>query len=709
MKTASFLLWGTTCIVTPLAAIAQQDPTAAPEIITLEPITLTAQYREETPQEIPISVFALGPDEVAEKGSTRLDQVLPMIPNAAIATTRGGIEATNLSLRGVTTTAYGADPSVAVYLDGVYVGADSAFDADIVDLEAVEVLQGPQGTLSGHNALGGSIILRTASPEIGLTDTGVELGYASHNGRRLSLRGNIATGAHSALRYSFKRELSDGWIRNRAGGPDRDSLDAVSGRVKWLAEIGDNWTSEIALDYSKDKGRRFAFGPIASVLDDGISVEQPFDERVKNQGVSWRNVWQTGFGQVESITAWRSSDSTLLPGAYNGPVFDLRDSTRDYHQLTQELRATGTTERLDWSLGLFAMRSEDERSEGILYTVALPADTVGPGQPELPAGYGETSHSQIDSTTIAAYADGAWSINDRLKLVGGLRVSHDRKKIHYHHDNNQGLPFALLALQQDLHQSVSGTHVSPRLGLTWDLDPDTTLYGMISSGYKPASFNTAFAASDDLKYDKETAVNYELGVKGNAWDGRMNYAVSVFYLDWRDQQVYSLNQTTGILSITNAPKSRSKGAEISLDAQVTDALLLGTALGYNDAVFKDYPNALNGDAAGNRQPLSSKYNIALRAEYRNELPSGYELGLDASYQWRSKFWFDAENTLSQDAYGVANLGLSLRSDNWTLRAYVDNLTDEQYLRAAATILAQGGALGYPGAERTFGLTFSATF
>lgn len=523
------------------------------------------------------------------------------------------------------------------------------------------------------------------------------------------LRAASSGNDRAALRFSLYREYSDGWISNAATGEDVDSLDAITGRLKFAYKVNDSWDMELALDYQKDQGRKYGFGPVATVHANGINTPLPFNEEVTNSGIAMTNTWQTGIGELKSITAWRNSEIDMRPGTYAPFASDLRDATRDYSQFSQEFRLNGSSGALDWTVGLFAFKSDDDRHEALSFAMGLPANLLFPGQPALPVGYEEASDASTSITSVALYADGTYAINDRLDVVGGLRISYDKKTIAYNHGNNAGFPFTLFALQQNLNQTVSETNISPRLGLVYALNDNANLYGMISSGYKPAGFNPSFAGGPDLSYGSEKAINYEIGAKGVSNDGRLAWSAAAFYVNWTDQQVFSLNTLTGILSIDNAPKSRSYGAELALDAQITDSLRLGFGLGYNDATFVDYQTSQIGDASGNQQPLSSKYSASLSAQYRTALANELELTVNADYTWRSKLYFDAENLVPQSAYGLANVSVGIAKNNWSASVYVKNLLDEDYFRSGANLATQGGLLGYPGEERTFGIQFTAKF
>ncbi|MEM8704665.1 MAG: TonB-dependent receptor, partial [Pseudomonadota bacterium] len=623
---------------TPVLAQEQEDS------FRLAPIIIDAQLREQPAVDVPISVNVVERDMLEARQSKRASDVVNHTPNAVATPQRGGNDATSISIRGVGTTAFGAGPSVAVYVDDVYVGADSGFNLSIPDLERVTILRGPQGTLAGRNALAGSINLDTGDPLLGVTQTDVEVGFGTHRHFSAELTQNVDINDRSALRFSFRRAVDEGWVENQQGGPDLDSEDNVAARLKLLYDPTDAWSALLSVDYARDRGRTGAFGLIDTVLDDGVNAAQPYDEEVENGGVSLKNVWATGFGEVTSITAWRFSESSLGPGSVAPVVFDLRSGDRDYDQFTQELRINGATERLDWVLGAFFLESEDDRQEDLEIAVPLPPDFLFPGQPALAQGYAEVSDSNTKTRSAAVFADGTFALTDRLDLVGGIRLSYDRNEIDYRHDGNQGLPFSLFALQQFVEDSVTTQSASPRLGLTYAVTPESNLYAMISSAYKPAGFNIAFASTPDLQYEEESAINYEIGAKGALLDGRLNYALAAFYMDWRDQQVLTFDSATNSIAINNAKKSRSVGVEAQADMLLSDRTSLQVSLGYNDATFVDFSNAPTGDASGNSQPLAPKYSVGLGVEHRVPLNMA-DLILRGFYNWRSEFYFDAANTL----------------------------------------------------------------
>ncbi|MEW5421225.1 TonB-dependent receptor [Amorphus sp. 3PC139-8] len=675
------------------------------ETVVLDQIMVSAQRREQVAKDVPISLRVLSREELQERIVRRLDQAFEATPNATVTSQRGGNDASTMTIRGVATTAFGADPSIAVYVDDVYVGNDNGFNARMADLEQIEILRGPQGTLYGRNAIGGAVNVRTGSPELGVNSVYAESGVGTDGLLFGQGTVNFALADTVAARISVFGDRSDGWVNNEAGGPDFMNLDDYGGRAKLLAAVTPDWDVELTADYSRDKGRRSGYGPFETIWEDGVNLGEPFQDHMDSFGASLKSTTRTGFGEVISVTAYRGADAKGEGGSYDPAPMQNAAYSRDYDQVTEEVRVSGETDRLDWTVGAFGLYSQDNRYEASGFYPALPANTFFPGQPALPAMYEEGTRTDVDTTSLALFGDVTWRMTEQLNLVAGARGSYDRKKIDYVHGSTMGA-FAFLAPPITTSQSTDGFDISPRVGLIYELTEDTNVYATISRAYKPAGFNIAFAPTADIGYDAESAINYEVGLKGEALDGQVGYAVSAFYFDWRDQQVYSF--VNNQLVINNAPKSRSFGGEAEVNVELVDGLMLYAGVGILDAKFVDYPNAMSGmDESGNWQPFASRYSANLSAEYRRAITDDLVGFGRVDYNYRSSFYWDSANTIEEPGYGIVNARLGVEGDHWSLSAFAQNMFDQEYRIAAQTYTQ--GVLAIPGTPQTFGVVGSVSF
>ncbi len=672
--------------------------------IALEELVVQAQRRDQLAKDVPISLRIFSKEELDARIVKRVEDVFDATPNATFTTQRAGNDASIVTIRGVANTAFGSAPNVAIYVDDVYVGNDNGFNTRMADLSQIEILRGPQGTLYGRNAIGGAVNVRTGKPELGVNSLHLQTGLGSDGLFFGQGTANVAVGDNAAARLSVFGDRSDGWLVNEAGGPKFGSLADYGGRLKVLVAPGPGISVELSADYARDSGRNQGYGRFDTVFK-GVNLGVPFTDFSENYGTSLKVSAQTDFGEITSVSAYRGSTGNGRGGAFDPLPSQSASFSRNYDQLTQEIRANGKAGPVDWTLGAFALYSTERRYESAGFFPAFPANVFYPGQPALPAGYEEGTHTRVNALNLALFGDMTWHVTDKLDFIAGLRGSYDNKHINYRHDSVLG-NFALFAPALQTRQSMDAFDASPRVGLRYAFTENLNVYGTISRGYKPGGYNIAFAPNDNLRYDAESAINYEVGMKGILFDGRVNYSLSAFYFDWRDQQVYSFNNN--ILTISNAPKSRTYGAEGEIGVKVFEGLTFYAGGGILDAKFDSYPNAMSGkDESGNWQPFAPRFSGNLSAEYRRPLFDGIEGVARIDYNYRSEFYWNTANTIKEPGHGIVNARLGVEHKTWSFGVFAQNVFDEKY-RVRAETYSQG-VMAVAGRPRTIGVIASTTF
>lgn len=387
----------------------------------------------------------------------------------------------------------------------------------------------------------------------------------------------------------------------------------------------------------------------------------PFNDETENYGVALKSTWQMDFGELVSVTAWRGAEGGGAGGAYTPVAFQQAAYTRDYDQFTQEVRANAEGERFDWTLGGFVLSSRQNRYEdaGLLPGApgGLPVSGSAGARCQLSGGdHHRCRHAErrgLRRSDMARDGPACTPSPAHASATTGNRSTTSMARCSARSPSSR---------PPSPPTSPSTASTSPRVGLaTYALTEEAKLYGTISRGYKPAGFNITFAPSEDIGYDAESAINYEVGIKGEALDGRLAYALSAFYFDWRDQQVYSF--VNNQLFIGNVLKSRSYGAEAEISYEVTDGFRLYGGIGLLDARFTDYPNAMSGtDESGNWQPFASKFSANLSAEYKRSVSEGVDLVARADYNWRSAFFWDTANQTASPATASSTPGSASRRD-----------------------------------------------
>ncbi|MBM4382354.1 MAG: TonB-dependent receptor [Deltaproteobacteria bacterium] len=400
-----------------------------------------------------------------------------------------------------------------------------------------------------------------------------------------------------------------------------------------------------------------------------------------------------------SISAYRKTESDGSGGDFTSSPFVKQGYARRNRQLSQELRVHREGTRGDWVLGLYAFGYDEERVDFFGFTELTPADTFFPGQPELPAGYQEQSIPDIEARSASLFSDGTLRVGERWELTAGLRVSWDRRWIRYDHAGT--LPgFSFFAPTLRFTDSFEETTVTPRVAVRYAANDALSLYATIARGQKAAGFNPSFAFSSDLLYDKESAWSYEIGAKGMALDGAIDFALSAFYFDWRDKQAYYYNGF--FVTIQNAPKARSYGAELELAWRASERLSIGAQLGWLRANFVRFENAGDSstgspvDASGFRLPLAPRFSGNVFAEYVLPLPREISLRGRLAYDFRSSFTFDVLERSRTEAVGLLGATLALERGRFELSFAAENLVDERYLAYAYST-----DRGLPAEPRTF--------
>lgn len=686
----------------PATAGAQE----AGQVIELEVVTVEAMRRAQPWLEVPASIGVYTRADIEARTIQRLEDAFDASVNTQMRSQRGGNDASVISIRGVANTAFGTDPTVAIYRDDVFIGNDATFNLTMVDLAQIEILRGPQGTLYGRNAIAGAVNVRSALPEFGATYTLFDTLF----GTDMTLQGravlNAALGQDMALRAVAFGDYADGWVTNAADGNQYDGDKDGGGRFQLAARPSDRLELLFAADYATDEGGRGNRGPFGTVWQDGYNAAIPYDSNISSYGASLKASYDMGMAQLISVTAWRGSQGEGDGGDFTPSPLRQNGFTRDYSQATQEFRMVSTpNETLDWTLGTFFLGSEDDRYEYTGFNFAMPANVFYPGQPALPAGYEEGTQSSLQGWSAALFGDATWHVTDRFDVLAGARFSYDHREIDYVHASNVA-GVTLGAPGQSQTQSMGSSDISPKIGLAYEIAPKVRAYATISRGYKAGGYNISFAPTSDLSYAAETAWNYETGIKASLFDGKLDLAASLFYFDWANQQIYSFNGYS--VWIANAPQSRNYGAEFEITARPLQGLELFAGLGLLDARFVDAPASQSGgNADGNWQPLASRYSLSLSAQYTAPLTAQLNGVARVDWNWHSAFYFDVDNTIEQDAYGIVNARIGVEAKNWSLYLVALNLLDQDYYVIATD---NGyGPYGAPGDPRMIGVQARARF
>lgn len=694
----------------------------------LDVVFVTAERREESVQSIPIAVSAFSGDDVLDAGATGVEglkQVAPSLqfgkgPLDNFVTIRGvGAELINIT----------AEAGVSIAQDGVPFTSQTMFDAAFMDVGRVEVLRGPQGTIAGRNATGGTINIISARPTEEFEGRfRATLGNFNRQEFEGVLSGPIA-GDTILGRLAIRSENADGWAKNTLTGEEFNNAENYKVRGTFLANITDDLTASLILERFVDNASPmiFALGrarpdqpsfaevvgvPLYDVEERTFQANYPSNREVEGTKGILRLSWD--IGETTNLTSISGYISNKNSGQFGGglidspAVFDYLET--DVEQLSQEFTLTADiTDKLDVIIGGLYLNTESE--EPLLFGLppaGIPVDT-----------FDFTANQEL--TSYAIYSQLRYQLTDDWRVTVGGRYTRDEK------DYSETDFFAGVPLPGVAPVSESWEAFTPRFAIDYAPSEDLLVYASVSRGFKAGGIN-AFATSDGStdQYEPEFIWNYETGVKASMLDDQLKGTLTGFYMEYSDvqQNLRILNATTGVAlpNVVNASSATIKGVEASLDAAVTDQLTLRAAGTWLDATYDQlqttdliYPELGERDLSGNRLARAPEWQYNISGEYTVPLTGSLDAALRADYQWQSRQYFSFFNheLNSQDGYGVLNVLASVGPGDgaWRISAFARNLTDENYITYAEANVSLGspslgGAVGVP---RTYGMILEFNF
>ena len=713
-------------------AFAQEPADTAVEEAATGDIVVTARRREESLIDVPISVSALSGDALQSQGAVDITALQDKTPNLTLQIARGSNSTLIAFIRGVgqQDPLWGFEPGVGLYVDDVYVARPQGAVLDIFDVERVEVLRGPQGTLYGRNTIGGAI--KYVTKRLGNDFTGkVRASYGSYDQIDLVGQVTVPLGDTLSIGGAIARYKRDGYGHNLTTGADQYDKDVIAGRISAEFAPSDGVFFRLAADKTVDKsnprhGTRLvgnaglpAFEPTRSVYDTRAGIGDR--NKVMTQGVSLTGeIDLNDTLTFKTITAYRDGHTDTLIDFDNtaGPVLDI-PAWYDDRQFTQELQLLYSGERLQGVFGLYYL---DGRASGAFDTVLGLANLT-----TLTAG-------SVKTKSYAAFADFNYDLTDQLKLSAGLRYTKDDKTGTVFRRNYTGIRSPEFGnanavpglIRTDYTNDRSFDQFTSRISLSYQPNDDLNLYASYGKGFKSGGFDmrgdAVLTPTTVNGYKPETVDAYELGMKGAFLDRTLFLNIAGYYSDYKDQQVTIQRPDVagGIASfVDNAGKAEIYGLEIETRIVPSRNFSVNASLGYTHADYKKFLTFIGGgttpvDVSDLRVFQNTpKWNANLSATWSDELAGG-TIDITPSISMRSDYhMFEIANPLlDQDGYALVDASASWTSgdDRFKLSVNMRNLFDKQYRVGGYNFpgaLFGNSIIGYYGPPRT--ATFTAEY
>lgn len=726
------------------SAIAQDAKPAPAEATKLEAVTVTAERRAENIKDVPSSISALKGEQldILNSGGQDIRFLAARVPSLNIESSFGRAFP-RFYIRGLGNTDFDLNASqpVSLVYDDVVQENPILKGFPVFDLDQIEVLRGPQGTLFGRNSPAGVVKFESAKPQKKF-EAYANVSYGNYGTTNLEGAINVPLNADWALRFSGQAQRRDDWVSNTFKSGPTSSLEGYSdnaGRLQLMYQPNADASALFNVHARDLSGSARVFR--ANIIQKGgnelvanfdpskIAIDGTNQQDITNTGGSMRLRYKMGDVTFNSITGYETVKSLSrgdIDGGY-GAVFlptgggpgvipfpaESADGLPKHRQFTQELRAESNSKGpLNWLAGLYYF-NEDITIDSFNY------DTLSGGAQN---GYAQQRQK---NTAWAAFGSLNYAVSDVLKLRGGLRYTSDKKDFtaqRFVSPIGGGSTALLTAAPKanDVSWDVSGTYA---------VTPDTNVYARIAKGFRAPSIQGRLLFGDSVSVaDAETVVSYEAGVKSDLFNKRARVAFNVFSYTVRNQQLTAVGGQSNFNRLINASKSTGQGFELDTRAYVTDQLLVSMGASYNGTQIKDGNLAIsacgNGCAVtdpagrlsgtysinGNALPQAPKTVVSTTARYSIPLANGGEVYLYSDWAYRGKINFflyeSKEYTGKSLVEGGVRLGYIWGNGKYEAAIFGRNITNQ--IRVVGGI-DFNNLTGFINEPRTFGAQFKATF
>lgn len=753
LATIFTLLFSTTNGAEELTALP--DNTKKEKKSKIEVIEVTARKTVESIQEVPIAVAAFSSEGMEKLGVSDAGDIALNTPNFTWST-EFGKASPQPYLRGIGTNNFAPNNSrpVAVYQDNVFIGANVAQGFATFDLERVEVLKGPQGTLYGRNSTAGLINFISVKPVVGEDLNGhIKAEIGSFNTRKLEAAIGLPIGDDTAARFAFAVNKDDGSIKSINPDATRDAgrLDDIAARLQVVHETDD---IEILFNshYGASTPDTTPFKTIGLNCPEGIdkptlgqcstdfngdgntglpnfidsadiheTTHQDDFEDVKTWGSFLQVEWEIKANlTLTSLSAYDYAEMQRYDDLDESSLSIEFDHYNDeFNIYSQELRLSGTTGEHKWHVGAFYY---DETYEGFLNF----------DSPYWEIGFGNTK--KIETTSWAVFAQGDYVVNDAFSITAGLRYTKENKDIPYYDAYTTATP----ADQNSFYHSFTDqnidnyefqttdiaddwSNVSGRLSFNYKVNEQFFTYFSVSRGFRGGDVNgVALAFEEETKpAAPETLDAIEFGWKSDLLEDSLRFNGAIFYYDYQDQQLVTVSENpeipVGAATLQNVGESKIKGLELDVIWLATDNLMITASLGLLDAKFDDFivDETTDENLAGNRIPFTNESSGNIAADYEIPFNDGSYVNLQLSANYQGDVYFEAFNNpiLHEESLTLINAYASYvtSDEDWKFALVVKNLTDKEYFSSGFNLDFYGAHALKAGAQRYVGLTAKYSF
>lgn len=675
-------------------------------VFSIGPIVVSSQRREENLHKVPISVVVVDRMEIQNRSADRMVDLQHSVPNFYMGTGQFNREMYT-SIRGISgfNRSAGQETRASYYIDDVYMGRGIAVNRDLMDLERMEILRGPQGTLFGKNTVSGAVVFTTRKPQ-GKWESSIDLDAGNYGLINPSFVINAPLSKQFFLRFSGKYHKRDGFIKNLYNNTIMNGWDIWSGRLQMRYLPSEDL--DIVLKIGGTRDRRNRRTPVMAVNDSlapGVrevshDAEEFGHRDMFGSSLNMEYRFSNNY-RLKSITAYQRNTLRSAMDEDSSPLFILQSHTnvKDYH-FTQEFRLTSPLYRnYNFVAGLF-----------YFYQNANQEYTALAGE-YFPIPYYEYySDGPVTTNSIAFYFSGNYYITPKISMTGGVRYTYEDKRITW---NQKNLPDPIFTLNiLDYNDTYAEGILLPKIGINYFPYEQFMLYGSITRGYTSGGWaNLAVSSLEYLKYYPEYVTNYETGVKSMLFENRIMFNATGFISKFKNYQVEVWRRlSNGLTDIVfiNAGKLTTKGMEIETTVLPWKNLSISAALGYTDARYDEFKNG-GGEGIhfdGNRLEFAPEFEYTISFNYQYPFDTIGTFYLRGDWVRKDGFFTEPDNHPTDwvDRYHLLSgrFGFEHKSKSWNVYFWGKNITDELY-KLDRRLLFVGAPYVWYGIGSTYGI------
>ena len=691
------------------ASFAQSQPPT----VTLPPVVVTAEREAADVKDVPASVTAVTAQTISDSGLRAITDAVIFAPNS-VFTEFTARKVSNARFRGIGSSP--GNPAITTYIDGVPQLNSNSSNIELLDVQQIEFVRGPQSPLFGRNTLGGIVNVTSTRPSMSRW-TGSAFAPFGNVGLK-EVRGSVSgpVGGKAAVGIAAGTQRRDGYTENAITGNDVDYRDGTFAKAQVMVLPNANWEGRFIYAHERNRDGDYALGDLDAIRATPFRVARDF-EGFTHRDINSATVNLRGTGQsfaIESTTGfvtWDTEDATDLD--YTPMPLATRNNQEADRQFTQEVRIaspenapyqfdsflTGVT--LKWQAGIEYFNQAYEQDA----VNTLSAFVLDPRVPFPVAMH--SPESQIDNAGMGLFGRGTVTLNENLDLTAGLRFDHESSDAVLRTSFDPAIfPDNVVTAEQ------SFSDVSPQFAVGYRLTPQHNVYASASRGYKAGGYNPASIPGREA-YGEEHAWHLEGGVKSGLAGGRVAASAAVFVIDWDDLQLNVPNPfVPGQFYIFNVGAARSSGFEAEITAKPAAMLDVFASFGYTRARFAEGTESMGMDVSDNKLPYTPDYTALVGAQFARAITSTINGFVRGEAVLSGEFQYDEANSRSQEAYSLVNLRAGARNKYLFGEVFVRNAFQTRYVPIAIPYdpnFAPSGFLGENGRPRTFGVSVGVTF